>query len=113
MLLSQFDTDDPPRPTTEERTLLEQLGNRLDRVWHHASTDGGLKQQVVRLLIDHVSAELIEDKDEVVLWLKWTSGHHTELRSLRRRTRGRALTRHIVGSARAVGPNLRRARLRR
>ena len=89
LLLSQFDTDDPPRPTTEERTLLEQLGNRLDRVWHHASTDGGLKQQVVRLLIDHVYAELIEDKDEVVLWLKWTSGHHTELRAPRRRSDSR------------------------
>jgi DNA invertase Pin-like site-specific DNA recombinase len=93
LLLSQFDTDDPPRPTTEERTLLEQLGDRLERVWHDASTDGGLKQQVVRLLIDHVYAELVDDKDEVVLWIKWTSGHHTELRGPRRRSR-----RSMVGS---------------
>ena len=41
----------------------------------------------VRLLIDHVYAELVEEKDEVVLWLKWTSGHHTELRAPRRRSR--------------------------
>jgi len=38
---------------------------------------------VVRLLIDHVYAELDEETDEVVLWLKWNSGHHTELRSPR------------------------------
>jgi DNA invertase Pin-like site-specific DNA recombinase len=87
--LSQFDADDPPRPTEEERTLLQRLGERLDDVWYDASTDGRLKQQVVRLLIDHVYAELVEDKDEVVLWVKWTSGHHTELRAPRRRVRGR------------------------
>jgi hypothetical protein len=89
LLLSQFDSDDPPRPTAEELMLLDQLGERLDRVWHDASTDGGLKQQVVRLLIDHVYAELVDDKDEVVLWVKWTSGHHTEIRAPRRRSRSR------------------------
>lgn len=89
LLLLQFDNDDPPRPTPAERALLEQLGTRLDCVWHDASTEGRLKQQVVRLLIDHVYAELAEDEDKVVLWLKWTSGHHTELRAPRRRPRGR------------------------
>ena len=88
-LLQEFDSDDPPRPTADEAASLEQLGSRLEQVWHDASTDGRLKQQVVRLLIDHVYAELDEASDEVVLWLKWTSGHHTELRSARRRTRGR------------------------
>ena len=87
LLLSQFDADDPPRPTEEERVLLARLGTRLEEVWYDTSTDGRLKQQVVRLLIDHVYADLVEDKDEVVLWVKWTSGHHTELRAPRRRTR--------------------------
>lgn len=89
-LLLQFDTDDPPRPTSEERELLNELGDRLDVVWHDASTDGRLKQQVVRLLVDHVYADLVEDRDEVVLWLKWTSGHHTELRSRRCRRRDKS-----------------------
>ena len=90
-LLLQFDTVDPPRPTEEERLVLNQLGERLEAVWYDPSTDGGLKQQIVRLLIDHVYAELDEEHDEVVLWLKWTSGHHTELRSRRRRgNRGRS-----------------------
>lgn len=88
-LLSQFDTVDPPRPTPAERKSLEQLGDRLEEIWYDASTDGGLKQQVVRLLIDHVYADLDEEQDEVVLWLKWTSGHHTELRAPRCRVRGR------------------------
>jgi hypothetical protein len=60
-------------------------------VWHDKSTDGCLKQQVVRLLIDHVYADLNEESEEVVLWLTWSSGHHTELRSprLARRSRGK------------------------
>ena len=85
--LSAFDTNDPPRPSADERARLEQSGSRLEQVWHDASTDGRLKQQVVRLLIDHVYAELDELRDEVVLWLKWTGGHHTELRSPQRRAR--------------------------
>jgi len=84
LLLSQFDRDDPPRPTAKQRELLDQLGERLDRVWHDSSADPRLKQQVVRLLIDHVYAELNRERDEVVLFVKWTSGHHTELRALRR-----------------------------
>jgi DNA invertase Pin-like site-specific DNA recombinase len=95
-LLSQFDTDDPPRPTSEERALLDQLGARLTQVWHDASTDGGLRQQVVRLLIDHVYADVDQSRDEVLLWLKWTSGHHTELRAPRRSGRGRK--RHKIAS---------------
>ena len=98
-LLSQFDTDDPPRPTSEERELLDQFGERLAAVWHDASTDGGLKQQVVRLLIDHVYADVDEERDEVVLWLKWTSGHHTELRAPRRGVgRRRGGKRHEIAS---------------
>jgi len=83
--LEQFDVDDPPRPTAEERARLAGLGSRLADVWYAPETDGRLKQQVIRLLIEHVVAELDEERDEVVLWLKWSGGHHTELRGPRRR----------------------------
>lgn len=83
--LQQFDVDDPPRPTAEERARLEDLGTRLEALWYAPEADGRLKQQVVRLLIEHVVADLDEERDEVVLWLKWSGGHHTELRSPRRR----------------------------
>lgn len=84
--LLEFDRDDPPRPTAEERARWNELGTRLEEVWYAPEADGRLKQHVVRLLIEHVYADLDEDRDEVVLWLKWSGGHHTELRSSRRAT---------------------------
>lgn len=82
--LSQFDCDEPQRPTVQELERLAALSDRLEDVWYAPNVDGRLKQQVVRLLIEHVTAELDEQSDEVVLWLKWSSGHHTELRAARR-----------------------------
>jgi hypothetical protein len=82
--LAQFDRDDPPRPTPEERARLKELGTRLEEIWYASETDGRLKQQVTRLLIEHVYADLDDERDEVVLWLKWSGGHHTELRGPRR-----------------------------
>jgi hypothetical protein len=82
--LAAFDRDDPPRPTAAERAQLQALGTRLEDVWYAPQADGRLKQQVTRLLIEHVYADLDDERDEVVLWLKWSGGHHTELRSPRR-----------------------------
>lgn len=87
--LAEFDRDDPPRPTAEERQRLQELGRRLEDVWYAPQADGRLKQQVTRLLIEHVYADLDDERDEVVLWLKWSGGHHTELRSPRRAKPGR------------------------
>ncbi len=87
--LATFDRDEPPSPTAEERQQLEAMGARLEDVWYSAIADSRLKQQVVRLLLDHVTADLDDSGDEVVLWLKWSSGHHTELRGARRLRQGR------------------------
>ena len=87
--LEHFDREEPQRPTGEERKRLEALGSRLEDVWYAANVDGRLKQQIVRLLIEHVTADLDDSRDEVVLWLKWSSGHHTELHGRRRRRSGR------------------------
>jgi DNA invertase Pin-like site-specific DNA recombinase len=103
--LQQFDREEPPRPSREERQRLEDLGSRLEEVWHARHADGRLKQQIVRLLIEHVTADLDEARDEVVLWIKWSGGHHTELRSSRRRVgsgRSRVDLDSIIGTLRKI-----------
>jgi DNA invertase Pin-like site-specific DNA recombinase len=101
--LAEFDREEPARPTSEERDKLHRLSRRLEDVWYHPQSDGGLKKQIVRLLIEHVYADVDEEHEEVVLWVKWSGGHHTELRASRRR-RGRAKIDlpSIVGTLRKV-----------
>jgi DNA invertase Pin-like site-specific DNA recombinase len=83
--LVAFDRDCPPSPTEEQRSRLNELGGCLAEMWHDPQTDNGLKKQVIRLLVEHVYAELDEATDEVVLIVKWYGGHHTTLRGPRRR----------------------------
>lgn len=85
--LSQFDREEPLRPTAAEQAELARLGSRLETLWYDSEADGRLKQQIVRVLIEHVLADVDDATDESVLWLHWSGGHHTELRAPRRRRR--------------------------
>ncbi len=90
--LARFDRDEPQRPTADEQAELERLGSRLETVWYDPEADGRVKQQIVRVLIEHVMADVDESTNESVLWLHWSGGHHTELRAPRgRRARKRPL----------------------
>ncbi len=96
--LAQFDQEQLPRPTEAEQAELEHLGTHLEQVWNAPQADARLKQQIVRVLIEHVLADVDESTDESVLWLHWSGGHHTELRAPRRkqgRRREEDLTRLI------------------
>lgn len=85
--LAAFDREEPACPTASQRARLQELGGCLEKVWYDPQTDGSLKKQMVRLLIEHVYAELDEESDEVILCLKWLGGHHTSLRATCRRGR--------------------------
>jgi hypothetical protein len=98
------------RPVTvEQRARLLELGSRLEDVWYSPHVDSRLKQQVVRLLIEHATVDINDSGDEVVLWLKWSSGHHTELRSARRRRRlgrSRDKIRSLIETLRKIADDL-------
>jgi hypothetical protein len=87
--LARFDRHQPQRPTADEQAELKRLGSRLESVWYDSQGDGRLKQQIVRVLIQHVLADVDETTGESVLWLHWSGGHHTELRAMHRGRRGR------------------------
>ena len=86
--LAEFDEATPQLPTREQREALLELGQDLERVWFHPEASPRLKKQLVRALIEHVYADVDEELQEVVWWVKWAGGHHTELRVPRGR-RGR------------------------
>jgi DNA invertase Pin-like site-specific DNA recombinase len=87
--LSGFDREEPAHPTADEAAELSRLGGRLEEVWYAEEADGRLKQQIVRVLLENVLADVDEATDQSVLWLHWSGGHHTQLRAPRTRRRGR------------------------
>lgn len=87
--LSEFDRSQPVVLTPAQREQLTHLGEDVRRVWNHPRATGSLKKQLVRVLIEEIVADLDEERDEVVLLIQWSGGHHTELRETRRRRRGK------------------------
>jgi len=83
--LKIFDRDEPQLPNAEQKIQLEQLGERVERAWEHPKADPKLKKQIVRTLIEHVTADVDDQAQEIVLWVQWAGGHHTEIREPRRR----------------------------
>ena len=79
--LKSFDQFEPQCPTDEQRAQLQSLGQSISTVWHDEKCDNTLKKEIVRILVDHIYAEVDEASGEIVLTVKWSGGHHTSLRS--------------------------------
>ena len=93
--LTEFDRRQPTMPTAAQRERLSQLGEDVRRLWNHPSASGNLKQQLARVLIVEIVADIDEERDEVLLLIHWSGGHHTELRHSRVRRRGKLNTDHL------------------
>jgi DNA invertase Pin-like site-specific DNA recombinase len=87
--LTEFDRRQPILPTAAQREQLARLGEDARRLWNHPSASGNLKQQLARVLIVEIVADIDEERDEVLLLIHWSGGHHTELRQARASRRGR------------------------
>lgn len=87
--LGDFDRRQPVLPTPSQRERLAHLSEDVRRLWNHPRATGSLKKQLVRALIQEIAADVDEERDEVVLVIQWSGGHHTELREARRRRRGK------------------------
>lgn len=87
--LTRFDQRQPTLPTAAQREQLARLGEDVRRLWNHPSASGNLKQQLARVLIVEIVADIDEERDEVLLLIHWAGGHHTQLRQARISRRGR------------------------
>lgn len=73
-------------PAIPDKEILLSLAQDLPAVWNSPGTDAGLKQRIVRVLVEEVVADVDEEKQEVVLLMHWAGGRHSELRVSKRRT---------------------------
>ena len=64
--LTEFDRRQPTLPTAAQREQLARLGEDVRRLWNHPSASGNLKQQLARVLIVEIVADIDEKRDEVI-----------------------------------------------
>lgn len=88
--LAAFDERSPVLPTPSQREQLALLGEDVRQLWNHPRASNSLKQQLVRMLVQEIVADVNEKQDEVILLIQWSGGHHTELRGRRIVRRGKA-----------------------
>jgi DNA invertase Pin-like site-specific DNA recombinase len=81
------DCDDAGKmPAIPDKEILLSLAQDLPAVWNSPETAPGLKQRIVRILVEEVVADVDEEKQEVVLLIHWAGGRHSELRLSQRGT---------------------------
>ena len=56
------------------------LARDVPAIWNAPGTDTGIKQRIVGILIQQIVVDLDEVTDEVVLFIHWTGGRHSEVR---------------------------------
>jgi DNA invertase Pin-like site-specific DNA recombinase len=67
-------------PAIPDKEVLLSLAQDLPAVWNSPRTAAGLKQRIVRILVEEVVVDVDEAKQEVVLLIHWAGGRHSELR---------------------------------
>lgn len=87
--LTEFDERRHALPTPAQRDQLARMGEDVRRLWNHPSASGNLKQQLARVLIVEIVADIDEKRDEVLLLIQWSGGHHTQLHQARASRRGK------------------------
>ena len=74
-----------PLSDTERARLLE-LGQDLESLWHHPAAPVTLKKRILRTVLEEIVADVADEPSEIVMWLHWAGGVHTELRIPKNRT---------------------------
>jgi DNA invertase Pin-like site-specific DNA recombinase len=82
--IARHDAAAPP-PAATAPVSFAALAEDLQAVWSASTTDARLKKRIVRTVIQEVVADLDDQTAEIVLFIHWIGGAHTEHRLPRRR----------------------------
>ena len=83
--LRDFD-DAGKTPAIPDKEILLSLAQDLPAMWNAPGTDAGLKQRIVRILVEELVVDVDEDKQDIVVLIHWAGGRHSELRVSKRGT---------------------------
>ena len=83
--LGEFD-DAGKAPAIPDKEILLSLAQDLPAMWNAPGTDAGLKQRIVRILVEELVVDVDEEKQDIVVLIHWAGGRHSELRVSKRGT---------------------------
>jgi DNA invertase Pin-like site-specific DNA recombinase len=81
--LREFDVG-TKMPAIPDKEILLSLAQDLPAVWNSPGTQAGLKQRIVRILVEELVVDVDEENKEIVLLIHWAGGRHSELRVSKR-----------------------------
>ncbi len=101
---SKIASHDAAAPTPRTASMsLATLAADLRAVWTAPTTDARLKKRIVRTVIHEVVADIDRDTSEIVLFIHWIGGLHSQLRlPLRRRGNRNSTSADVVAAVRQL-----------
>ena len=79
----RFTEQQPATLTAAERTAIQSLAGDLPRVWDAPSTTQADRKELLRILIEDITATVIGDSELVDVTITWAGGHQTTGQAVR------------------------------
>jgi Recombinase zinc beta ribbon domain len=73
----QFQHQQPQAPSPAELAAIARLAHDLPSLWHADTTTQAERQTIVRLLLERVLVEVVDDSEQVRVQCHWHGGHRT------------------------------------
>src|SRR6266851_3915369 len=79
----RFAEEQPAALTPAERAAIQALAADLPRVWHAPSTTQADRKELLRILIEDITATVVGDSELVDVTITWAGGHQTAGQAVR------------------------------
>jgi hypothetical protein len=79
----RFTEEQPAALSPAERAAIQALAADLPRVWHAPSTTQADRKELLRILIEDITVNVIGDSELVDVTITWAGGHQTAGRAVR------------------------------
>jgi hypothetical protein len=100
---SKIASHDAAVPAPVESMSLTTLAADLSIVWTAPTTDARLKKRIARTVIHEVVADIDRDTSEIVLFIHWIGGVHSQLRlPIRRRGQRNSTSADVIAAVRQL-----------
>ncbi len=79
----RFTEEQPEALTEAQRTAIQSLASDLPQVWHAPSTTQADRKELLRILIEDITATVIGTSELVNVTITWAGGHQTSGQAVR------------------------------